>query len=89
MLTHFKKSLLADGEVYLRVKVRPNAGQTALKEMLADETLKIDIAAAAEKGKANAELLRFLAEEFDVDRKKVGIISGMSERLKLVKIKKY
>jgi len=86
MFSNFKKILNTGQEVYLRVKVRPNAADTALKTLLADETLKIDLAAPAERGKANAELIRFLAKEFGVDRENVKILSGVGERVKLVKI---
>jgi hypothetical protein len=87
MLEELKQQCQQNGEVYLRVKVRPNAAETALKEVLADETIKIDVAAPAERGKANAELIRFLAGEFGVAKENVRIISGAGERVKLVKIK--
>jgi hypothetical protein len=88
MLQKFKRQFQKDGEIYLRVKVRPNAAMTAVKEIMEDETVKIDIAAPAEKGKANAELAKFLAREFLVDKGNVKIISGAGERVKLVKIAK-
>lgn len=71
---------------YLRVKVIPKSPETKIVETLSDETLKIRIAAPPEKGKANAELIRFLSKHFGVDKKKITIISGKSDPLKLVKI---
>ena len=86
MFFEFKKLFLEKGEVYLRVKVRPNAAKTLAKEVMADETVKIDLAAAPVKGKANQELIKFLAKEFVVSKDNVKIISGAGERVKLVKI---
>jgi len=94
MLSNFKKQLDKKGEVYLRIKVRTGAGETAVRNILEDasagstrvETIKMDIAAPPIKGKANQELIKFLAREFEVSGKNVKIISGAGERLKLIKI---
>jgi len=88
MLLNMKKEFQKNGEIYLRVKVRPSAAVTAVKDIMEDETVKIDIAAKPEKGKANAELIKFLAREFAADKDNIKIISGAGERIKLIKIKK-
>lgn len=86
MIAKFKKQFHEKGEIYLRVKVRAGAGETAVREILEDETIKIDIAAPPVKGKANQELMKFLAREFEVSGKNVKIISGAGERVKLIKV---
>ena len=88
MLINLKKLFLVSGEIYLRVKVRPNAAKTCVKEIMIDETVKIDLAAAPVKGRANQELIKFLAQEYKVTKDNVKIISGAGERVKLVKIVK-
>jgi hypothetical protein len=88
MLDRYKIILAQNSEVYLRVKVRPNAAKTQIKEIMADETIKIDLAAVPIKGRANQELIKFLAGEFTVVVDNIKIISGAGERLKLVKIVK-
>jgi uncharacterized protein (TIGR00251 family) len=91
MLGEFIKKFDQDGEVYFRVKVRPGASLTALKQVLKDcdgEIMKIDIAAPAVKGRANQALIKFLAGEFAIGKNNVRIISGAGDRLKLVKIVK-
>lgn len=88
MLNQFVKNFNQDGEVYLRIKVRPNAAKTCLKEIMADQTVKIDIAAPAVKGRANAELIKFLVQQFATAADNVKIISGAGDRVKLVKIVK-
>ena len=84
-LNVYKKQLRETGECYLRVKVRPRAAQTAVTDVLADETVKIDVAAPPERGKANAELLAFLAQEFALPKNSVRMVSGAGERVKLIK----
>ncbi len=84
MLSKFKKQFHEKGEIYLRVKVRVGAAKTDVREILEDEIIKINISAPPVKGRANQELIKFLAREFEISRKNVKIISGAGERLKLV-----
>jgi hypothetical protein len=86
MLVEFIKLFSQKGEIYLRVKVRPNASKTCIKEVMSDETIKIDLAAAPIKGKANQELVKFLARKLGVVAGKIKVISGAGDRVKLVKI---
>jgi uncharacterized protein len=86
MLDEFKKELAEKGQAYLRVKAIPGAPKTEIKGAMADGTIKIAVAAAAEKGKANQALVEFLAGEFGVPKASVKIISGAAARIKLVKI---
>jgi len=86
MLDKFKKKLEIEKSVYLRVKVRPGAAQDKVKEVLLDDTVKIDIKLPPVKGRANKELINFLAKEFLVPRENVKILSGVSDKIKLVKI---
>lgn len=73
-------------EKYLRIRVVPGAPKTEIKGEMADGTIKVAVAAAPEKGKANQALIGFLAEEFGVPKAAVKIISGAGVRLKLIKI---
>jgi len=77
---------------YLRIKVIPNSSNNEIKEIMTDdsgeETIKIKIKAAPEKGKANTELIKFLSKELDIKRSKISIISGKTDRIKLIKISK-
>ncbi len=67
---------------YLAIKVIPSAQKTEIKEQMEDETWKIFVSAPPEKGKANAVLEKFLKK---ITKMSVEIISGSSERKKLVK----
>ena len=86
-LSNFILKLQEKGELYLRVKVLPRAGKNAIIELLEDETIKIALKAQAEKGRANYELISFLAKEFKIDKDRIEIISGKTVRTKLIKIK--
>ena len=70
----------------LPVKVRPGVQRSHVREKMADGTWKIDIAAPAVDGKANAELVRFLAEELGLPKENVQIVTGHMSMRKGVKI---
>lgn len=86
MIDDLKSQFERCGEISFSVKVRPSAGKTLLKGVLDDGTMKIDIAAVPEDGKANAELIRFLSEEFNVTKNHVTIIKGETSPRKTVRI---
>lgn len=88
MWNDIKAQLENKGEAYLAIKVIPGSAKTEFRQLLADDTYKIAIAAAPEKGKANTELIKFLAKELKVLKSRFIIISGAGERTKLVKITK-
>lgn len=77
---------------YLRIKVIPNSSNNEIKEIMIDdsgeETIKIKIKAAPEKGKANIELIKFLSKELDIKKPKISIIGGKTDKIKLIKISK-
>lgn len=89
MLSKYKYELLSRGELYLRVKVRPGAKVTQIKQVLSTadgEILKIDIAAVPERGRANKALQSFLAREFSIRESGVILLSGAASVDKLFKI---
>ncbi len=88
MLDEFRTQLLKIGTLTFTFKVRASAQRTQFKEILDDGTVKIDVAAVPEDGKANEELIRFLAQEFDVGRSNIEIVSGHTSRIKVVRIKR-
>ena len=72
----------------MQIKAKPGASKTQVKEIMADNSIKIFVAAEPVKGKANQELIKFLSREFDVAKNSVKIIGGAGDRVKLVKIEK-
>ena len=89
MLSKYKEKLNKAGELYIKIKAMPGACQTKIKRILSNENeeiFKIDIAGVPENGRANQELIRFLAAEFAVLKKNVKIVSGLASKIKIVKI---
>jgi uncharacterized protein (TIGR00251 family) len=72
-------------EVRLTVRVRPGAGRTRVKEKRGG-VLRMDVAAPPEKGKANAELVRFMAKLMGVPKSAVRVRSGERSRDKVLGI---
>ena len=87
MFEALKEQVVAGETIAFTVRVHPGAACTKVKAVLADGTLKIDIAAPPEDGKANEELIRFLSGEFDVPKSHVEILKGQMVKAKVVRIR--
>lgn len=76
---------------YLRIKVIPRSHKTEIVDVMQDaegeQTIKIRLKAVPEKGKANAELIKFLGKELGINKEHISIISGKQDQLKLIKVK--
>lgn len=86
MIDRLKRQLQEDGLTTFLLKVRPQAQTTRFRGPLGVDVFKVDLAAPPEDGKANEELIRFLAEKFGVSRSQVDILSGQTARMKVVRI---
>jgi uncharacterized protein (TIGR00251 family) len=86
-LSHLSKQLAAEGKITFQVKVVPRASKSELVGFLEDGSLKVKLAAVAEKGKANKELRQVLSYAFGVSRDQVEIIAGETSQRKLVRVK--
>jgi uncharacterized protein len=78
--------LLRDKRLVLSVKVTPKSSRNEVTGFLDDGTMKLKIAAVPEKGKANAEICDFLADQFGVSRRSVQIVRGETSPLKQIVI---
>jgi uncharacterized protein len=86
ILKAIKGRLREDKTVLLRVKVIPKSGRTCFAGEMEDGSIKIKVAAVPEQGKANAELVSWLAEYFEVPKANVEIVSGATAPRKLVRV---
>lgn len=86
MFDMYETELKEKGMVQFYVRALPGAPKTLVSEYLEDGSVKVRIAAPPEGGKANAELLRFIAKKLHVDRSQVSLISGVTSRMKLIRI---
>ena len=85
------KALTAHGDhIRLTVRLTPNGGRDAIDGVEAaadgDEHLKVRVSAVPEKGKANQALLAFLAKKLGLAKSKLSLISGETQRKKILRI---
>lgn len=72
--------------IKIKIKVKPNSREQKV-EVLPDGSFKIQVKSIAEKGKANEEIVKILADYFDMPRGNIRIILGHGSPNKLVEIK--
>jgi uncharacterized protein len=71
--------------VRLAVKVTPNAGRNEITGFK-DEVLQVRIAAPPDKGKANKELIDFLAAKLNISKSSLSLLRGAASRHKLLAV---
>jgi uncharacterized protein len=74
-----------DGALVLTLHVQPGARRTEAAGVHGN-ALKVRLAAPPLEGKANAALLRFIADAFDVPMRNVSLIRGETSRDKIVRV---
>ena len=70
----------------MAVRITPRASHNEIVEVQSDGTVKIHITATPVDGKANDELIAFLAEILGVPKSNIEIVAGTSGRDKLVSV---
>lgn len=77
-----------DGDdLLIKLRVQPRAGHTGFGEPLGG-ALKVKLKAPPIDGRANAELVRFVADSFGVSRGAVELVRGQQGRTKQLRVKK-
>jgi len=71
------------GGLYMNIHAQPGARRPAMRGMHGD-AVKISVAEAAQDGKANAAIVRFIAGELNLGRADVEVASGHASRRKRV-----
>jgi uncharacterized protein (TIGR00251 family) len=74
-----------DNSLFLNIQVQPRASRDEVKGLQGD-AIRIRITAPPVEGKANDHLLRFLADQFGVPRRRVVLVSGAGHRCKRVQV---
>ncbi len=86
-MTNYKKLM---SKIILQIKVIPGSSANKIVGEFVDcngkKYHKINIKAPAQDGKANDELIKFLANEFGVKKSQIVINKGATARIKLVEI---
>lgn len=83
-----RKYRLHDGKkgAALAVRVTPRASRNEVVEILSDNTVKIHLTAPAHEGKANEELIKFLADVLGAPKSHIDIVAGANGRDKLISV---
>ena len=74
LLDHLRQ--LGKEEVRIKVKITPSSPKNEVTGIMADGAIKIRIHATPEQGKANAQLIKFLSSELNLDPSNIEILSG-------------
>jgi uncharacterized protein (TIGR00251 family) len=75
------------GGVYVKIRVSPGAKSTTIKGLHGEDAIKLSVAAPPVKGKANAEVKRYLAQLFGLSRSEVDVVKGTCGRDKLILVR--
>lgn len=75
----------SSGGVIFTAKVVPGSSRTTVAGVLED-VVKVRVAAAPEKGKANQCLVTFLAKQLGVKKGDVEIVSGQTRPVKQIRV---
>jgi hypothetical protein len=70
----------------LTLRVTPRARKTEFAGVLEDGILRVRVAAPPDEGKANAELLSFLAKVLGVRKNRIDIVAGQRGLDKIVSV---
>lgn len=70
----------------LNIHVRPNAKVTAVREVNSDNEVRVDIAADAQDGKANHELIDYMKSILKLPSSQLEIIHGHKQRDKVLRV---
>lgn len=70
----------------LTIHTIPNAKKTEITGWLENNTVKIKIAAPPREGKANEELIRFLAEFYKRPKSSIKLARGAMTKIKRVEL---
>ncbi len=70
----------------IAVRVIPRAHKNEISEVMKDGTIKIKLTSPPIDGKANQALIEFLSELLGIPQSKIEIVSGSTNRNKLIAI---
>jgi uncharacterized protein (TIGR00251 family) len=76
---------IKDGALLIDIKAVPGASKTEIAG-LAENRIRVKIAAAPEDGKANAQLIAFLAKKTGCSKSRIELVSGDKSRLKTLSL---
>jgi len=72
--------------IILELKIQPNKQHNKISRNPKDGLYKIELKAKPVAGKANQELIRFLAKSLNIRQRQISIVKGLYSRHKVIKI---
>lgn len=72
--------------LFLHVHVRPNAKINAIREVNNDNEIRVDIAADAQDGKANEQLIDYMKSILKISSDQLTIVRGHKHREKVLRL---
>ena len=73
--------------ILLNIRVWPDAQRTAIDDPYDESAIKLRVAAPPVEGKANAEIVRFLAELLGTTHSDLSVVRGASGSDKVVRVR--
>jgi uncharacterized protein (TIGR00251 family) len=86
LITEILENFANNREIIFKVKVFPKSGREAIGGQTADKCLKIYLNTLPENNQANLALIKFLANELNLRRYQITILSGQKDSIKTIKI---
>jgi uncharacterized protein (TIGR00251 family) len=74
-------------DLILHLRVQPKASKDALVGPYGEEEYKVSLTAPPVDGKANSQLIKFIAKSFGLPRADVSLVSGERSRSKCLRLK--
>ena len=79
----------SENNVVLHLQVKPNSKKQEIVVDLFDKKITIFVKAQPDKGKANKELLKFMAKILEKTTSDISIVAGQTSRDKTLLVKNY
>lgn len=86
ILEDYRATLNKQGKVILACRLSPGAKKTEIKGIMVSGELKIRVSSPPEKGRANLELIKLLANKLEVPINNVKIKSGLLSKIKTIEV---
>jgi len=85
--SNIPKSIITkpDHCIYLQILAKPNSSVSSISS-IDEEEIGVHIAAKAQDGKANSQLISFMAEIIRIKKSSISLVSGQKSKNKILKI---
>lgn len=82
----YLEKLAKDSQIIINLKAFPGAGKMELLYLADKDIFEARIKGQANRGQANSDIIKLLSQEFSVPKDNIKILSGKTDRNKLIKL---